>query len=121
VTAQNALIWERSVDDLAASIDAYAASIERAVLAAAAVLAARAEEDAKNNAPWTDRTGDAREGLHAFVADAQGIVSIYLAHGPDIGYDIYLETLRGGQHAIIAPTLEALLPEVWDAVRKALE
>jgi hypothetical protein len=120
VSEVNALQWERDILDIADSIDAYAARIEAAVVAAAHVLAAQAETDAKNNAPWQDRTGDARAGLRGFVAEAGQIVSVYLAHGEDINYDIFLETIQGGQLQIIAPTLEALLPNVYDAIRKEL-
>lgn len=116
----NALQWESRIDRLIESIDGYAERIEAAVVAAANVLAKRAEEDAKNNAPWQDRTGDARDGLNAFVERAQNVVTIYLAHGPEINYDIYLETMKGGSLAIIGPTLEALFPIIMDAIRYEL-
>lgn len=119
--AENALVWEQGLDVLADSMDAYAAQIERAVRDGAAVLAAAMEADAQANAPWQDQTGDARAGLHSFVEVVGDLVSIYLAHGDAIGYDLALELGRGGKYAIIAPTLEAALPRVWDVIRSQLQ
>lgn len=62
------------------------------------------EAVAKINAAWTDRTGHARQGLHAGAdIDNNGVV-LYIAHS--VPYGIYLETSNAGKYAILKPTLE---------------
>lgn len=64
------------------------------------------ERAAKEDAPWTDRTGNARRGLQGFVQDlSETTVAIYLKHGME--YGIHLELEYQGRYAIIIPTLEA--------------
>jgi hypothetical protein len=70
----------------------------------------KVEEYAKSNAPWEDRTGDARDGLIADLSEEDGVIVLELAHS--VEYGIYLETIEDGAFAIIMPTLEALGPEI---------
>jgi hypothetical protein len=70
----------------------------------------RVEEYARSNAPWEDRTGNARNGLTAGVSEDGGEIVLELAHTVD--YGIWLETIENGAFAIIMPTLEALGPEI---------
>lgn len=72
--------------------------------------AERVEEYAKANAPWTDRTGDARQGLTARVYEEFGEIVLELAHSVDYGY--WLELIQNGRFAIIMPTLEVLGPQI---------
>lgn len=74
-------------------------------------LAEEIEAWAKDNAPWEDRTGDAREGLHAVVMqNKRDEVSIVLAH--EVEYGPYLENVGGGMYAIILPTMEHFADQV---------
>lgn len=64
---------------------------------------------AKTHAPWTDRTGAARSGLHHGPVQVEGgrlsrnrQYSITFAH--TVHYGIYLELANSGRYAIIAPT-----------------
>jgi len=68
------------------------------------------ENYAKMNAPWSDRTGAARDGLTASVEEDGGEIVLELAH--TVEYGIWLETIQDGAYAIIMPTLEALGPEI---------
>lgn len=73
--------------------------------------ATRFTEYAQTNAPWEDRTGDAREGLNTDVEGGGfGTRSLVLYHTVD--YGIWLEVRWSGQYAIIVPTLEAMGPEM---------
>jgi hypothetical protein len=47
--------------------------------------AGQMEGYAKTNAPWTDRTGHARQGLHGGVDDRGGQYVLYLSHGVEYG------------------------------------
>lgn len=68
------------------------------------------EAYAKSNAPWSDITGSARNGLTARVFMEGGEVVLELAHTVEHGY--WLEVIQDGAFAIIMPTLEALGPEI---------
>lgn len=89
--------------------------------------AASFERDAKTNARWTDRTGNARQALHGYLAgEAPSMFSapdsvpypdespqpervvVYLSHG--MRYGQHLEAMEA--YAIIMDTLEANLPEI---------
>lgn len=66
---------------------------------------------AKANAPWTDRTGNARNGLDVDVYHSNGEVVLDLFHTVDYGQ--WLETIQSGDLAIIMPTLERFAAEVF--------
>ena len=58
----------------------------------------------KQNAPWTDRTGNARQGLHA-VPERERLrhYTLILAHA--VSYGIWLEVRNSGKYEIIQPAL----------------
>jgi hypothetical protein len=71
----------------------------------------RVQDYARTNAPWTDRTGNARNGL---FAEYQGPGSAGLLGGNDrhtirlyhtMPYGIWLEVIQAGKYAIIFPTV----------------
>ena|SRR5687768_6378099 len=79
----------------------------------------RAEAYAKTNAPWTDQTTNARNGLFARGVHETGSHSIVLAHR--VPYGIWLEVRWNGRYAIIEPTLQvigrdtmAMVARVWN-------
>lgn len=61
------------------------------------------ETDAKKNAPWTDRTTNARNALYGDVVREKESVLVILGHGVD--YGIYLENRHAFKYAILMPTL----------------
>lgn len=65
---------------------------------------------AQRNAPWNDRTGDAREGLQSAVTLYNESLEIELYH--TISYGLWLEIRWGGRYAIIIPTVESLGPHL---------
>lgn len=86
-------------------------------LMAPAVFKMYAETQAKNlegyakeNRPWTDRTGDARKRLTGYVTDIPNGYRINLAHGVD--YGIWLELAMEKRFAILEPTVRLKGPEV---------
>jgi len=71
------------------------------------VLAAEMEAWAKENRPWTDRTGDAKAGLRGFVDEEVGAIGVViLTHDPLLDYPIWLEIANQGRYAIIAPAID---------------
>jgi hypothetical protein len=90
---------------------AYAGKVQEAILAVARYFEPIFESFAKENAPWQDRTANARQSLHSYVMEvSQGVVELYLSHG--VHYGIYLETRFSGAYAIIWPTLEEHIPKI---------
>ena len=69
---------------------------------------------AKQNHPWTNRTGNAERGLHAdLTKSGQGWAqTIQLSHGPDIYYGYYLENSMGKRFAVIEPTMRVFTARV---------
>jgi hypothetical protein len=76
------------------------------------------EKYAKQNRPWTDRTGNARRGLHGKVVVTAREIAIQLHHG--VSYGVYLELSHAGRYAILRPTLEAKREEIARILEKVL-
>jgi len=76
----------------------------------------RVEAYARENAPWTDQTGNARSGLHAVPFHEPLIAhGVILSHS--VPYGIWLEVRFDGKYAIIVPTIKAMGKELMGAVR----
>lgn len=82
-------------------------------------VAVEALEYAKANAPWTDRTGDARSGLDTDVEWEGDEVVWSLYHVVD--YGLFLETIANGKWSIIMPTLEQFAPKVGKGLKEKTE
>ncbi len=102
--------------EVAARMMEYQRRVKQAVQQVAEYWAAVFEAYAKENAPWTDRTGNARQSLWTEVRDlARDTVALYLSHG--VEYGVQLETRFGGRYAIIWPTMEAHLSQIGQMLR----
>lgn len=100
----NEIRWDTS--QLQAGLVEYGTKVHQAVVAVAKYWEPIIEAEAKRNAPWTDRSSNARQGLTAFTQDlSKDIVRLYLHHSVD--YGIFLEAKYAGRYAIIWPTLQA--------------
>lgn len=69
---------------------------------------------AQENAPWSDRTGDARSGLDVDVDSDGDSITLQLFHTVD--YGLWLEVIQNGRFAIIMPTLEHFSSQVLGSV-----
>lgn len=76
------------------------AHVDRGIDAAVERAATKGEMYLKNDAPWTDRTGAARSGLHTRV---EGKREIIFSHTVD--YGIWLEIKNSGKYEVILPTV----------------
>jgi len=73
----------------------------------------------KENAPWTDRTGNARQSLYTELEDlAKDIAVLYLAHGME--YGLWLEVRWAGRWSVIWPTIAAHLDEIGIRIQRML-
>ena len=73
------------------------------------------QEYAKENAPWTDRTGDARQRLKYNSEINENGLTISIFH--QMEYGIYLELCNNEKYAILKNSRDAMLPEFLDAVK----
>jgi hypothetical protein len=92
------------------SADGLSEAVQNRLLTEAENMEAYAQE----NAPWADRTGEARAGLTAEVDADRGNVYVSLFH--TVEYGRWLETIQAGRFAIIMPTIEQFSNEVLDSV-----
>lgn len=106
--------WVTPPGALAQAIEQYGDRVLVAITAVAGRIASIMEASAKNSAPWTDRTGNARSGIFGTAERdvAERLVTIYLSHGPAIDYGVWLELANSGRYSIIMQTIEAHLEEL---------
>src|SRR5687767_14986848 len=99
------------VEQVTARMSVYELQVLLAIRQVGNYFAAKFETYAKENAEWEDQTGNARQGLHAFVEElARDSVQLFLSHG--VTYGLWLEVKWAGRYAIIWPTIEAHLDEI---------
>lgn len=113
--------WTRPPSELAAAIERYGDRVLQTVAAIAQYVATEMQNDAKANASWTDRTGNARTGLFGTSeADFAGhVVTIYLSHGVGLDYGRWLELANSGRYAIIMRTMQNHYEPLMQMLREA--
>lgn len=114
--------WTRPPSELAKAVDQYGDRVREAIAGIAQYCATEMQNQAKNDAGWTDRTGNARTGIFGTSeADwAAHVVTIYLSHGAVIDYGVWLELAHGGNYAVIMRTMESKYDEVMSRVKAVL-
>jgi hypothetical protein len=76
----------------------------------------------RQNASWTDRTGNARSGLFSEAnMVGEDVIEIVFSHGHTIDYGIHLETGNAGKYAIIVPTLQKTVAKVRADLQQLLK
>ena len=100
------------------NLRSYPERLLAAIQALGDVFAARIEAYAKLNAPWTDRTGAARQGLRAFTVKEAMRVVLYLVHSVEYGKWLELGTRRMAPRPIILPALEAHYAPIMADLRR---
>ena len=108
--------WEVPPSTLARQSEEYRRRLLEAVYQLGAVFAARIEAYAKRYARWTDRTGNARQGLTARAFRLAAGVTIVLWHS--VAYGIWLEVAHAGRYAIILESLAQHYGPLMAALRQ---
>jgi hypothetical protein len=70
----------------------------------------------KVEAPWTDRTGNARRTLHGALREGANYFIVSLSHG--VFYGVFLEKCNEQRFAIVDPTLPTVKDNIMDAIRR---
>jgi hypothetical protein len=114
--------WTTPPSELAVAIDRYGDRVLYAVAAVCQYIATAMQNDAKANASWTDRTGNARTGLFGTSeADfARKVVTIYLSHGATIDYGVWLELANSARYAVVMRTMQAHYEPLMQLLREVL-
>lgn len=99
---QSSFTWK--TETLFKNTKVFKPQFERALVSLTEFYGTKIESEAKKNAPWTDRTGNARNGLTTAVEhEPFKRHTIILFHR--VPYGIWLEVKNAGAYAIIMPTL----------------
>ena len=106
-------------DTLTPGIKALPAFVNKIVGTTMKFYEPQVENYAKLNAPWTDQTTNARNGLIASSGKEGGSHYIVLAH--QVPYGIWLEVRWGGKYAIIMPIIDVYGPKVMSTIQKILD
>ena len=107
--------WTVPPEVLGRNIRDYADRLLAAVFDLSQFFAAKIEAYAKARAPWTDRTGNARQGLTARSFRTATAVTLVLFHA--VEYGIWLEVANAGNYAIILRALEAHYQPYMQAIQ----
>ena len=108
------ITWTKTIESLVPAVASYEQRVMAAVVALIRSFEPRIEAYAKGNAPWTDRTGNARQTLFSIDELAGQIVTLYLSHG--MPYGKWLELCNAGRYAIVMKTLEAHYGQIKSAL-----
>lgn len=106
------IVWES--DTLSPGISGLTEAIDKAVGAVMLYEAPHVQDYMRSNAPWTDRSGNARGGLFAQPYGdnlKRGIVAYHT-----MPYGIWLEVRWSGRYQIIVPTIQVMGPKVMEGL-----
>jgi hypothetical protein len=92
------------------NIAELAAKVNAALYATFAYWEPRVQSSARSNARWTDRTGNARQGLFAKHTSGRARQRITVYH--TMPYGVWLEVSHDGRYQIIIPTVRTMGPQV---------
>ena len=104
---------------LRANVSGIDARMRRSITGRFAQAESRAVEYAKKNAPWTDDTAAARNGLGALATAHQYHWELIVYHS--VYYGIYLEVCNSGKYAIIMPTVKHTGDQLLRSCERLLE
>lgn len=92
---------------------------EAAIRMYAENAALKLQNYSRDKAPWTDRTGHARQRLTGTATRVANGYKVTLAHGVD--YGIWLELAHEKRFAIIQPTILINSNDIMEGFNKLLE
>lgn len=79
----------------------------------------KSENYMRSNAPWTDQTGNARNGLFTVSFHDGNEHELILSHF--VPYGIFLETMNSGEFAIVVPAWFQASDELWGNLSKLFD
>lgn len=85
----------------------------------AGTAAEKMEGEAKEKAPWTDRTTNSRNSIQGNFG-WQGDKAVIALSG-NVDYFVFLELAHGKKYSILVPTIHANVKEVLNGYKKLVE
>ena len=113
--AESRLVWE---GNLVANVRGLEPRLAKVISGIMLGNESKVQNYARTNAPWTDRTGNARQGLAAKYSASGGVHIITISHG--VPYGIWLEVKYAGRYAIIEPTIRAEGQRIMQSMKGAM-
>jgi hypothetical protein len=111
------IVWDGKPEDIfAANFQTYHQDVEQALKGICDYYAPQIEAWMKQNAPWQDQTGNARQSLHALADDL--VNGAYVAFGHGVEYGIWLEITRAGVNGIVMRAFDHWGPLIWSTVEE---
>lgn len=93
-----------SASDIVGNLQRVGKNVEFDGLQVMKAVTAEAEGWAKDNAPWTDRTGEARASIYGRgLKEGKDTIAGYI--GIVVYYGVFLELAHQGKYRIVRPTL----------------
>ena len=142
---QSGFQWVVSPQVIADGLEQYGHKAMIAIQAAANYWGQSIQDDARQSAPWEDRTGNARGGLF-FAVDGFGLETItgevttearaemsdvtlesgdkdtlIITLGHTVFYGKFLELSNGGRFAVVMSTIENNLPKLERLVKEVFQ
>lgn len=111
--------FEFDISKLYEGMQGYKNKSDVALFLYANTAAKKLEGYMKTNAPWTDRTSNARQSLSSMVSKIPLGYRITLSHGVD--YGIFLELANEKKYAIVAPTVNTQSSGVFAGLSNLLK
>lgn len=105
------------VTPLLKGLPAFDAKLDRGVAGVFEFYDSKIETYMKTNAKWTDRTGNARNGLRA-KAGHDPFKSHWVDVYHSVAYGIWLEVRYAGRYAIVIPALTRYGPQMMGTLSK---
>lgn len=112
MATKTAILWD---NPLFKNITVAGATLKHAIWKVVQYEANDGQNFMRQNAPWTDRTGNARQGLFARgYKHPDGYVIVYYH---TVSYGIWLEVAKGGKYRIIEPTVQQAGPKIMESLQ----
>lgn len=119
--ARSEFRWEAPPRVIAENLDRYDVAARVALGKVGQLYAPQMEAYAKANAPWNDRTTNARQTIMGRSSQTPTMVEITLAGTTDYFPFLELGTSKMRPYPIIMPTIDAYQARIMDAVRRIVE
>ena len=114
------IVWDKPPISLGVVAEGLEPKVRSGLASLGQRWAGRLESEARQNAPWADRTGAARAGLTGASETTGDGVEIVLAHTVEYGIYLELGTYKMSPRPVIVPTLEAAYAAVMADARALL-
>ena len=106
---------ELDISELEDGLSSLERRLDSGLFALTEYWASQSQNRLRANAPWTDRTGNARNGLMGRAGREGSSYTVDMFHS--VPYGIWLEVRWGGRYSTILPTLQEVSPQVMAHAR----